>query len=247
MQALGFTYGRAMRDGNHASVARFTCRCGSTHDQVIRPGQSVNPEEIAKRARRDGWDARSHKASATVCPTCLTARRAKRKMPPAAAPLALDPPGSPAAEAIAAAIQAHPTIQDMEVTLPMSRPTPAKPEPAPAATLPREATIAERVKIRSLLDANFDDAAGRYLDGYSDRRIGEEVGVPWAIVQRIREVGYGAIKVDPEIESIRAECVVAQERMNGARAEFVKEWEACRALLMGLADRVEKLAGKRAA
>lgn len=241
MQDLGFTYGRALRDGNHVSVARFTCRCGQTHDQVMRPGQTANPEEIAKRARRDGWEAHSHKASATMCPACLAARRAKRRMPRSAPPpIPLDPAGTPAAEAIAAAIQAHPTIQDMEEKPPMSSTTAAKPQPAPAVTLPREATTAERMKIRALLDANFDDATGAYLVGYSDQQIADEVKVPRAIVSRIREVGYGPIKVNPEIEALReafhAHCKRVSEESKRSAAEIAD-----------LSARLAKLAGKPAA
>ncbi len=73
----------------------------------------------------------------------------------------------------------------------------------------------QRLKIRALLDANFDDAKGFYLGGYSDQRIGAEVNVPWAAVQKIREAAYGPIKGDPEIESIKT-AIAAMERDLGA-------------------------------
>lgn len=94
------------------------------------------------------------------------------------------------------------------------RPDP-KPEPRPqpaevipmTETKPREASPQERIKIRSILDKHFDDGAGQWLDGYSDQRAGEEIGVPWALVTRIREAAYGPIRVDPEIGAIRAELI----------------------------------------
>lgn len=70
---------------------------------------------------------------------------------------------------------------------------------------PRDPTPQERVKIRSVLDSYFDDAAGCWLDGYSDQKAGEEIGVPWALVTRIREAAYGPIRVDPEVAGLRAE------------------------------------------
>jgi len=78
------------------------------------------------------------------------------------------------------------------------------PETKPAP-VPRELTQQERLKIRAILDRQFDDGAGCYLDGYSDQKIGEEVGVPWALVTKIREAAYGPIRVDPEVAALRAD------------------------------------------
>lgn len=74
----------------------------------------------------------------------------------------------------------------------------------PKATTMAEPTQDQRLRIRALLDKHFDDAKGFYLDGYSDQRIGAEVNVPWAIVQKIREAAYGPIKGDPELDAIKA-------------------------------------------
>lgn len=69
------------------------------------------------------------------------------------------------------------------------------------AEIPKPTTLTtdQRVKIRSLLDKHFDDGVGRYLDGYSDQKIADAVGVPRVVVEGIREPGYGPIKIDPEI------------------------------------------------
>ena len=61
----------------------------------------------------------------------------------------------------------------------------------------------ERVAIRSHLDKHFDDGVGAYLDGMSDQRIAETVGVPRAAVERLREAAYGPIRVDPVIVALR--------------------------------------------
>lgn len=107
----------------------------------------------------------------------------------------------------------------------------------------REATTHERVLIRGLLDKHFDDAAGVYLDGWSDQRIGEEVKVPWAIVTRIREVGYGPILVDPEVAALRAEI----RAMEGKLATLSADGALAAKDLAALKARVEALATKRAA
>lgn len=79
------------------------------------------------------------------------------------------------------------------------------PPTAPALKLPRAITADERAKVRALLDINFDDTKGMYIDGYSDMRIGAEVNVPWATVAIIREAAYGPIREDQRVTEIRAE------------------------------------------
>lgn len=84
-------------------------------------------------------------------------------------------------------------------------------QPKQQGTNMAEPTQDQRLKIRALLDANFDDSKGFYLAGYSDQKIGGEVNVPWAVVQKIREAAYGPIKGDPEVEAIKAS-IAALER-----------------------------------
>ncbi len=69
-----------------------------------------------------------------------------------------------------------------------------KPVPAPL-------TPDQRLKIRALLDKHFDDGTGRYLDGYSDHRVADELKVARIHVETIREAAYGAIQVPPELEA----------------------------------------------
>lgn len=69
----------------------------------------------------------------------------------------------------------------------------------------REPTQQERIKVRQVIDQHFDDEAGFWLNGYSDQKAGEEIGVPWALVTRIREAAYGPIRVDPEVAALKME------------------------------------------
>lgn len=107
-------------------------------------------------------------------------------------------------------------------------------KPAPAGL--RDPTQAERLKIRAMLDKSFDDGAGCWLEGYSDQKAGEEIGVPWALVTRIREAAYGPIRVDPEVAGIRAEI----KRLSDEATRIV-------AAVADLTKRAEALAAKRAA
>jgi hypothetical protein len=79
---------------------------------------------------------------------------------------------------------------------------PKIPEPSSAT---REATPQQRTTIRNYLDKHFDDAAGAHLDGMSDQKIADAVNIPRVIVERMRDAAYGPIKVDPEVQAIRAE------------------------------------------
>lgn len=78
-------------------------------------------------------------------------------------------------------------------------------KPGPIALVPpstRKLNADERLQVRGLLDKHFDDGAGEYLDEMSDAKLGEMIGVPWALVATIREAAYGPIRVDPELTAL---------------------------------------------
>lgn len=64
------------------------------------------------------------------------------------------------------------------------------PVPTPAATPPREATVADNRRIRQHLDEVYDDEAGRYRFDGSDHKSAELLKLPRAWVSRIRDL-YG--------------------------------------------------------
>jgi hypothetical protein len=106
----------------------------------------------------------------------------------------------------AAAAGDRPNKPTAEVT-DMTKPT------APQPVIPVPLTNEQRLKVRSLLDKHFDDAAGRYLDGYSDQRVAAEVGAPRIHVERAREAAYGPIKAYPEVDA-------AQKALNDCEARI---------------------------
>lgn len=76
----------------------------------------------------------------------------------------------------------------------------AKPDPVKTALPP-----ATKLKIIEWLKDLFDPEAGRYEDGYSDKRLGAEKNVPWKHIHDIREEFFGPVKVDPELMNLRIE------------------------------------------
>lgn len=186
--------------GGYHGIARFLCvGCGATHDQRLKSGEACNPELLAKRACRDGWQAHSHRRARTYCPACL----------------ALRPANDPNSE--------------LAKVIPMAKPV-AEPTPL------REATPDQRVAIRSALDKSFDDSVGAYLDGMSDQRIAETVGVPRMVVERIREAAYGPIRVDPEMAAIRSAIEALKADIEGQQ----KGIDNLKAKVAELSSRVEK-------
>ena len=85
---------------------------------------------------------------------------------------------------------------------------------------PRTLTAAERTGVRKLLDSHFLDEEGRYIDGYNDQRIGEEVGVPWALVTAMRETAYGPLRADPRVDQLRRELVDLRERVGKTQTQI---------------------------
>lgn len=173
---IGFVItGAADEAGKYHSVARFYCDgCSQVLDRHIKSGE-MNPEMIAKWARRRGWVVISGRPGHVTCPDCVN-EQALKKME--------DEP-----------------MPNLKPVKPIGNGNGASP-PAPIITpevIPptsqRTLTTEQRVRIRHLLEANFDEELGYYVGGYSDQRIAEELDIPRVLVERAREFAYGPIKV----------------------------------------------------
>ncbi len=66
----------------------------------------------------------------------------------------------------------------------------------------KDLTPDQKAALRREMDATFDDAIGRWLDGNSDHLVSEKLGIPRFIVTEYRELSYGPLKEDPEIAAI---------------------------------------------
>jgi len=67
----------------------------------------------------------------------------------------------------------------------------------------REPTLTEAAAIVRKLNECFED--GRYLDGWSDRKIGEALSLPWALVAHVRDQFHGPLREDPAVAALRAD------------------------------------------
>lgn len=114
----------------------------------------------------------------------------------------------------------------------------------PSAEAPRKLNADQRLKVRSLLDAHFDDARGMYLDGYSDKRIGEEINVPWALIAEMREVAYGPIKIDQEILDLKTEIASTRTAATKLRSEIIELVRKAGEEIGALDKRIEALEGR---
>jgi hypothetical protein len=85
----------------------------------------------------------------------------------------------------------------------------------PDQMMPRALLPDEKTKVRHALDSHFDDSTGRYIEGYSDKKIGEELEVPWLAVQHFREFAYGPIREDERVVALRTELVVLKADLQG--------------------------------
>jgi hypothetical protein len=83
--------------------------------------------------------------------------------------------------------------------------------------------------IRRLLEENFDDSLGEYLEGSDDQTVALAAKVPRVHVTTIREAAYGPIRVDPALAAARKEMAAVGSAIaaHGARLEaFVREHTA---------------------
>jgi hypothetical protein len=97
---------------------------------------------------------------------------------------------------------------------------PLEPQPAPTAepTLTvtptsQRPSSGQRLKIRFALDEHFDDVVGEYLGEESDQSIAENLGVPAAWVETIREVGYGPLLRTSEMKRRAAEITYIRDNI----------------------------------
>ena len=166
--------------GRSVAVARLWCAdCGEALDVPMNNGHK--PHLVRAAAGRAGWTFDQHVLAAVRCAAC-------RNRTPAAAHRGQDEPTGDAAVTIK-----HRTGEDKAVVADKKKAEPVRP-----------ATVAEREKMRSFLDGCFDAKLGCYLDGWTDKTVGEHLGLPWAVVAAYREVCFGPIRTNPELEEAKA-------------------------------------------
>lgn len=210
---LGFTLVRTEYGDSVRTVAQF--RCVSCSATIDTPVKTGLPLDLEGYAKR--VSAKGWQA--------WPSKKAKTYCPNCLKPAAKHDPDS-----------------ELRKVLPMT--VPATPSIAPAAKLvPAPPTSAQRHQIRQHLDKSFDDDAGCYLDGLSDQRVAEQVGVPRIVVEQMREAAYGPIKLDPVVAGLRNEVAQAKRELDGQQ----KVLDALKAKVMEMSSRLEKVVGGKAA
>ena len=103
-----------------------------------------------------------------------------------------------------------------------------KPQPSLAVAItadappPRNLTPLETVSVIDKLRAVFDEKAGIYLDGMSDKKIGEQLDIPWASVAQFREsIGY-KLKGNPELLALKGDIAVMREMLAECERRLTK-------------------------
>ena len=126
-----------------------------------------------------GWNFDLHKKKACICPKCKQ--------------------GDPIPMQTNRSKPGPITVVDLPVkALATEAPTPP--------LLPKPLTREQRAQVRDLIEDNFDDRTGRYKPGWTDKRIGEIVGVAFAAVTNLREAAFGPLdETDPELVNLRNE------------------------------------------
>lgn len=97
------------------------------------------------------------------------------------------------------------TRKDRETIMTTSGSAPAREASVPAHALEqaRPATAREIVRLDEKFDSVFVDS--RYLAGWSDRRVGDELNIPAATVARVREDLGLTLREDPAITALRSD------------------------------------------
>lgn len=179
------TYGVVSKfDPDAGRVRSFivaTChQCGGTEHLPWNKASNA-PDPIARAFRNRGWLFDKHNAKQCICPKCQQQESTSMAVRPANPDPKVTPLRKPhhTAEAMAAATDE--TTADLQAAM-----RPLSPE--------------QRQRIRHALDQHFDDSKGVYLDGKSDKVLGEELNLPWRHVTDLREFAYGPLRGDPALD-----------------------------------------------
>jgi hypothetical protein len=198
---LTYEFGSERRGAGAMKVIRGTCYgCGAS-GTVTWTGPH-NPEGIEQAFRRKGWEFSAWHKRECRCPDCVAKGVTRRNDPDELLKrrqkeMATVTPIKPGADV--------PKVASDE-----------------AVAAVREPTMREMRDIVGALDSHFDDKAGAYDKGWTDRRIAEELNLPMAMVTRIRREAFGELRAATDIEALRAEARDLFDRLVALDAKIAK-------------------------
>lgn len=105
----------------------------------------------------------------------------------------------------------------------------------------RKASFSDARRIMEVLDKHFDEDKGAYLDGQSDARVAEKLGMPRVFVEHVREEAYGPLKVRPGEMELRLSVEKYEGRLKALEAEFEKRLKEMRDDLEAMFEMLAKL------
>lgn len=71
--------------------------------------------------------------------------------------------------------------------------------------VPSNKAAMAQAKVFKMLGVHFDVEKGRYLNGYSDKRLSDETGVAVAAIAVLRSECFGELKEDPAVAELRSD------------------------------------------
>lgn len=183
-----------------------------------------SPEWIRKLFERKGWRVDQHNQSLCRCPSCIRVRRVMTE--PVKAQIADLVKGGKTIRDVASEVgRSYSSVHDVVRQVMPERvktrereemATTSKPAMVEISSIP----AAVKTRIRQKLDATFDDAAGAYLNGATDLSVAEELGIAMAQVYSLREMAYGPIKRDVELDGLIAGIASLRQSMAVIQSEI---------------------------
>ncbi len=206
------SYDLIKRKDGRTTVTTVTVSCAKCAEQHIQPWNAGHhPTLIKKRMLTLGWEFDPFSKKGCICPNCNKRGHPKQPKP-------IQPSQEEAVEVSSPEPFIQEDVDDMQTTL-------------------RDLTPDERARVRHLLDHHFDDTRGRYLEGYTDKRVGEEANVPWAAVKKLRDAAYATLREDERMTELRDE-------MDKLRAKNATAVEEVSNKLGSMAKQITELAAK---
>ena len=209
MSEKGFFFAPRQHGDRQVRKLIFRCKnCPNEHASLVTG--SREPEFFASKARQSGWRIDERRPGGNVCPDCLAEKSTRGRssaVKPSLTPMAAPPRVGAAPNAKADA--PHPA-------LPMQPADAATPAETAAASPPGPAV---RITIRRALEANYLPARQGYRAGWSDKRIAQEAGTETRLVEAIREMAFGPLGPDPEIEAVRESLTGIEIRLRALTAQ----------------------------
>lgn len=166
-------YGVLSQPGSRRGYSIVCQSCGTVKTFKGQDmGERLASEQIPKKLRAAGWDV-GRRDGEDTCPDCVDKQRKSRQR----AALTVVPP------------------QEETPTMTVST-------PKLVAETPRDMTRDERRLIFGKLDEVFLDEKRGYDDGWSDKRVADDLGVPRAWVAKIRDENFGPVNTSPEAAAL---------------------------------------------